>query len=78
MSLSSVDIANATASDAGRKAEDLVVMVGWLQDRLAALEAIAGVQAPARPELPSERMQRLMMEFYAAERHKMFAPEPPK
>ena len=64
--LSSADLASASANDANRKAQDLQVLLSWALDRIAVLEAAAGITAAARPELPSEASRRRFREFYQA------------
>ena len=68
MGITSTDIANATAGNAQRAVEDLAVMVDWLIKRVTELEAQLDIGPSDRPELPSERRQRLFREADAQER----------
>lgn len=65
MGVSSIDLAGVAASDAARTADDCMALIAWLEQRVADMEVLLAMQPESRPELPSEREQRLIREYYA-------------
>ena len=71
MGISGSDLAGIIANDARRGVEDCSALIDWLIQRVITLESLAGIDPLPRPELPSERAQRIFREMNALEMQRM-------